>query len=228
MDRRNFLRMGAAGLAVATSIKSQLLQATPLSENSESNENLSLTLITDQPELAIQHCEKLFNKFRLNGQALAFEEYLLPSKQTGDIVVVRNNTLLDYRKEQDAFSQHVQNIAKEFGLPREMSSPVMLKFSTKNAYQKAKVVSVYHRQTLVKQFDINDRFSGEKFEGSKGELQLAMQHKHVHIAGATCTHKTCMQMGSIHKAGQNLVCIPNELRITISGENEFGVDGVVS
>lgn len=226
MERRNFLKLAASGAVAVTALKGSLLQPRGLMAAMQNLGSLSLSVLTDQPDIAIARFERLFNQFDLNTRTLTFEDFIVPGVQTGDIALVRNNTLVDFRKSQDDFSRKVLQIAREIKVPREMRDPVLLKFTTPDS-QKATTINVYHRQALVKQFDITDRMDGEEIHGTKGALFLTLNHRHARIVDASCKHKTCINMGSINKPGQNLVCIPNELRIAIAGENKLGIDGVV-
>jgi hypothetical protein len=56
-------------------------------------------------------------------------------------------------------------------------------------------------------------------------LELAKDHS-VRFAEAACAHKTCMNMGRVSQAGQNLVCIPNRIAVTITGTSISGVDSI--
>lgn len=223
MDRRDFIKLATSAAALSgPMLRSGLLKAATVPDT------LSLAILTDKPDIAIAASQRLLNSSDLQHDGpLAFHEAILPGVQTGDVVLVRNNTLVDFRRANDGFSQQVRKIAGELGLPREMENPVLLRFATKGHRQQAKTISVYHGQSLIKQYNIRDRFSAERIEGTNGPVVLSLQHGHIRVTAASCKHKTCMNMGSIHKPGQNLVCIPNELRVAIAGENELGVDGVV-
>jgi len=226
MDRRDFLKLAASGLTAATAVKEMFWQPRTLRAETARAANLSLSVITDRPEQAIAKLQALFRQAGMNSPALAFEECLLPGVHVGDIVLMRNNALIDYRQPQDGFSRNLYQISRELGVPREVKNPILLKFSTPGSSQNASTVNVYHRQALVQQFDLNDQVEGEKIKGTKGELHVTLNHRHMHIAAASCKHKTCMNMGSISRPGQTLVCIPNELRIVIGGTDQRGIDGV--
>lgn len=225
MDRRNFLKLAVSGTAAAA-LKGSLLQPRGLRAATAKAENFSVSMITDRPDVAIAKLETLFQLVASNGGPLTFEEFMLPGVQNGDIALVRNNALINFRQSSERFSQQLSQIARELELPREIKNPMLLKFSTPNPSPKASAINVYHRQTLVKQFAIHDQVEGEKIAGSQGGLHLTLNHGHAYVAAASCKHKTCMRLGSIYRPGQNLVCIPNELRIAVAGTDQLGIDGV--
>lgn len=226
MNRRKFLKLSLSGVAAAGTVKETLFHAQTLLAATSAWENLSLAVITDQPELATSRFAKMLDEFNPDRELLTFEQSILPGVQIGDVVVIRDNVLVDFRRNLDEFSRQVLAISNELGMPRQLKNPVLLSFATETLGQKARTVNVYHRQTLVKQFDIKDQFSHETIQGTRGALVFSMQDRHLQVVSTSCKHKTCMGMGSIHKPGQNLVCVPNELRIAIAGQNEYGIDSV--
>ena len=44
------------------------------------------------------------------------------------------------------------------------------------------------------------------------------------LSEATCPDKICVHMGKIHMNGQMIVCLPNELIVTVEGGEDSGVD----
>ncbi len=65
-----------------------------------------------------------------------------------------------------------------------------------------------------------------RIEGLKGHVDIRIKNKSASIISATCKHKTCMNMEAISRPGENLVCIPNQINISIAGKSLLGVDSI--
>ncbi|RKY83818.1 NusG domain II-containing protein, partial [candidate division KSB1 bacterium] len=48
-----------------------------------------------------------------------------------------------------------------------------------------------------------------------GTVDIRIQDKKVWVTKSSCPHKICMRMGKISKAGQMIVCVPNQVVITL-------------
>lgn len=226
MDRRKFLKQvtlmtSGMTLAAGAGIIPNRLFAKSLSRG-----NLSLDIITNEPDEAILKVEGLLHDANLPMKNFKFREYPLPGTQVGDIVLIQDNMLIDFRNSYDQFSKSVFELSQQLELPKKLQNPFLLNFSTGETNLDSESVNIYQKGILTKQLKIADDIEYLKIEGSKGPVVFSIKQKQVKIETAACKHKTCMKMGSISKPGQNLVCIPNELRISIAGENEFGIDGL--
>ena len=87
-------------------------------------------------------------------------------------------------------------------------------------------INIFRGNTLIKQLPLNNDIENYRVEGMKGHVDIKIRNKYVSITSASCKHKTCMNMEPISKPGQNLICIPNQINITIAGKNAFGVDSI--
>ncbi len=47
-----------------------------------------------------------------------------------------------------------------------------------------------------------------------------------YLRDANCPDKTCVNTGKIHYVGQSIICLPNEISITVRGDTDDGVDFV--
>ena len=47
-----------------------------------------------------------------------------------------------------------------------------------------------------------------------------------YLKDANCPDKTCVKTGKIHYVGQSIICLPNEISITVRGDTDDGVDFV--
>jgi len=52
---------------------------------------------------------------------------------------------------------------------------------------------------------------------------IIIENSTVRIEDADCPDKLCEQIGRISKAGQSIICLPNKLIITITGESEWDI-----
>lgn len=62
-------------------------------------------------------------------------------------------------------------------------------------------------------------------EGPLGESRVEIAGDKVRMLDSPCPDKTCVRMGWIGTVGQTVVCIPNQVVITVAGEAE-GFDAV--
>lgn len=226
MDRRNFLKqcaLIASGFSVS---KGVALWPNSLFAKQIYLENFSLALITNKHDKAILKVEGLIKNLNLKNKNIKFSEYSMAGNHVGDIVLIRDNNLINFRAAHDDLSQHVLDISRELDLPQSLQNPVFMKFDTESNSLTPNFINVFHKNVLIDQFDINVDRDSHPIKGSKGLVIISIKNKSVRIISSSCKHKTCVKMRSINKPGQNLVCIPNEIRITIAGRSEIGVDGI--
>ena len=60
--------------------------------------------------------------------------------------------------------------------------------------------------------------------GPLGKAYLVVKNGRAHLENAPCPLKICEAMGSINRAGQVIVCLPNRIFVTVPGQEE--VDAV--
>lgn len=66
-------------------------------------------------------------------------------------------------------------------------------------------------------------------EGVNGsQNQLVIQNGEVWLVDATCPDQLCVHQGKIRYAGESIICLPNQVSVTISGEDAQALDGVAS
>ena len=75
------------------------------------------------------------------------------------------------------------------------------------------------------------KLSGEtrrwNIEGPAGGLCLAyVPEKGFHVESSSCPDHICVNTGFIHKAGQTIVCVPNEVSVRLFGAVRAGGDGL--
>jgi hypothetical protein len=101
-----------------------------------------------------------------------------------------------------------------------------MKFYTEDRRRTPKTLNIFGNNVLISRLSLTEDQGEHQIENAKGRLTLVIRNKSAKIVAATCQHKTCMSMGAINSPGQNLVCIPSQIRISIEGQEESGLDGV--
>ena len=65
--------------------------------------------------------------------------------------------------------------------------------------------------------------SGE-YSLNGGTNVLVIEDGMAYLKEANCPDKTCVRTGKIRYVGQSIVCLPNEIAITVKGDSSGGVD----
>ena len=55
---------------------------------------------------------------------------------------------------------------------------------------------------------------------------LVIEGGMAYLKDANCPDKTCVKTGKIHYVNQSIICLPNEISITVRGGSDNGVDFV--
>ena len=188
--------------------------------------SFSLSVITDQPSKTIHIIEQAIKNSEYGKSTLQFSEYLLKGRHIGDIAYVKSQKLINYHKEKDGFSRILDKSANSLSLPRVLDNPVLLQFSSEQDMLKPGNLNIFRGDALIKKLSLENDLEHYRIEGLKGHVDIKIKDKYVSIISASCKHKTCMNMEPISKPGQNLICIPNQVNISIAGKNAFGVDSI--
>jgi len=222
MNRRDFLRncttLATGAMFGVTAVRQLFAEGSPAP-------GFSLQVITDDPGTILPSLETLANNLARSGQ-LKFQEYRLAGEHVGDLVAIVQGQLVDFRQSDDTASKQLRAVSHAFKLPRPMRNPHVLHISDKTESTSAKRVNIYRDNVLLHQLEIGSEAAGLEVDGYVGGLAVSVKQGRVAIDRATCRHKTCMNLGAISRPGQNLVCIPNRLRIAIEGEAAHGLDAV--
>jgi hypothetical protein len=225
MKRREFLKYSSI-IVPATAVMGMINPFNNKVFGAVKNGSFSLSVITDQPSRTIQTIEQVIKNSVYGKNSLEFTEYQLKGRHIGDIAYVKSQSLIDYRKGTDEFSLLLDDSANSLSLPRALDDPMLLRFSSEQNLLEPGGVNVFRGDTLVKQLSLDNDLELYRVEGIKGHIDLRIKNKSVSITSATCKHKTCMNMEPISKPGENLVCIPNQINISIAGKSSFGIDSI--
>ena len=226
MKRRDFLKYSSlilpatAAMGMVTPFTNKVFAA------ANKGGSFSLSVITDQPSRTIHAIEQAIKNSEYGKSTLQFTEYLLKGRHVGDIAYVKSQTLVDYHKETDVFSQLLEDSANSLSLPRILDNPVLLRFSSQQNLLEPGSVNIFRGDVLINQLSLDNDLEHYKIEGLKGYVDIRIKNKSVNITSASCKHKTCMNMEAISKPGENLVCIPNQININIAGKSAWEVDSI--
>lgn len=63
-------------------------------------------------------------------------------------------------------------------------------------------------------------------EGKLGTTRVEISEKGVRVLDSPCPYKLCVKSGSIRRARETLVCLPNRVIVRITGDERESVDAV--
>ena len=226
MKRREFLKYSSLILPATAALGMINPFADKVFAAGKKRDSYSLSVITNQPSKATHLIEQAIKNSDYESSILQFSEYRLKGRHIGDIAYIKSQSLVDYRKELDDFSLSLGETANSLLLPKNFDDPMLLRFSSQQNIFKPGSVNIFRGNTLLNQLSIDDEKERHRIEGLKGFVDVRIKNKTVKIISSSCKHKTCMNMEAISKAGENLICIPNQINIAIAGKNILGVDSI--
>ena len=227
MNRRTFLQQSSLmipGLSLAG-----LLAATPRKSFAASafSESFSLSVVTDRPDKMLVMIQELLKQINLPDNNIRYTEYILHGNHVADMAYTRSGQLIDFYKNNKPVCTEMRKIAAKLDMPHSCENPLMAHFSCEAGVQKPTGIRIFKDNKMIIEKSFPDRTETIQLDGLRGKVVLELTKDHsVRFAEASCAHKTCMTMGPISQAGQNLVCIPNRVAVTITGTNISGVDGI--
>ena len=65
-----------------------------------------------------------------------------------------------------------------------------------------------------------------EYELNGGTNILVIENGEAYLKDANCPDKTCVKTGKIRYVNQSIICLPNEISITVRGDTDDGVDFV--
>jgi len=225
MDRRTFLKQSSfiiPGLSAAGIIGSSgKLFADNLSRS------FTLSVVTDHPDKVLPQLQALLSRTKLSQKHIYYSEYILHGSHISDIAFTRDGRLIDFRKENQPLCSDLRGLASKLDLPRSCKNPVLLNFSSAEGMQKPSGIRVFKNNEVILEKSFPANSESIDIDGEKGRVVLELSQNHsVRFTETSCKHKTCMNMGPISQAGQNLVCIPNRIAVCITGTDVSGVDSI--
>lgn len=226
MKRRDFLKYSSLILPASAAVGMINPFTKRVYAAVKNRESFSLSAITDQPSKTINLLEQAINHSGYGDRTLQYTEYKLEGRHIGDIAYVNSRKLIDYHKGSDEFSRLLNESARSLSLPKPLDNPVLLRLSTLQNVTDPGSVNIFRGDTLISQLSLDKDTDVYRIEGLKGHVDISIKNKSVKVISASCKHKTCMNMEAISRPGENLICIPNQISITIAGRNALGVDSI--
>jgi hypothetical protein len=222
MNRRNFIKnfsLIGFGLAGSAALRA-------LAEDIPELEDFNLKIITDDSERAVTLLEAILARSLSVYKNLKFSECPLAGQHVADLVLIKNRRLIDYRNAIDELAAGLREVARSLGLPKKVENPVLMKFYTEDPRRAPKTIDIFGNNILLKRLSLTEDEGAHQITSERGGVTLVIRNKSAKITAATCQHQTCVKMGAINAAGQSLICLPNQLRISIEGQAGSGLDGI--
>ncbi len=218
MNRRSFFKISsfAIGAAALTNIAGGAISKVLAAGKSHvSSNDFSLELITGSgdEDKAIKLAEELIKGLNSGGGIINFSEYRIDKAESADIVLVQNGSIINYKNSSGDIQKSIGEIAKELNLPRIITNPVRLKFSSSGSGEAAGNFLIFHKESVVEKVSASSTNRNISVAGSRGEVIINISSKKARIVQSSCTHKNCINSGSISLSGENIVCIPNEVHV---------------
>ena len=88
-----------------------------------------------------------------------------------------------------------------------------------------KVLEIRSGAKIVGRYSLNNH-RRVKVGGRLGTTSVLIENGRARIESSPCPHKICCGMGAIGSEGGSLVCVPNEVIVTITGEQAEDLDAV--
>ncbi len=88
-----------------------------------------------------------------------------------------------------------------------------------------KCVIIKSDGNIVKKLPLTPKTNMKLLIKSKeGHLTMEIKNGKVRVITSTCKEKLCVKEGWIDKVGESIICLPNRISITITGNNGGKID----
>ena len=88
-----------------------------------------------------------------------------------------------------------------------------------------RTASIFVSNRLVKKISLGSDET-HLIHGVVGAIELRVAPDGIRVTQSECPEKICMRQGAISNKGQIIVCVPNQMIITIDGEAGHSLDAV--
>lgn len=237
MDRRHFLRKGliaagsAAILVPATAFGRTSKGRTDLGRmgdqrlfGTDSSISFSLNVLTDDANKSIRLVDSFLKRRNIGTDAITFEALPLPGRHAGDIAYLQNGRLFNFYEETDVVARELRSIALEHGFPRTVDNPILLRYRVGSTSGKATTAEIFRNGVPILSLPLGSDLRSHRIEGANGHVTVSIQNGGIQVVDASCRHKTCMELGHAHRAGDSLACIPARVSIRLDGQSNL--DGI--
>ena len=213
MNRREFFKKSSLAISVIAVSGASAGGLNKILAKSKTAEHFSFEIITDKPVKAIKLAEEFFMSNSLDNKIIRFSQYPVEGELFGDIAFVHKGKLLNYKNGSEILNVSLRSLAASLDLPKKVSNPSRLKFFTAEDSIKAERFLVFHKGVLVKNIIADGDTFNIDIQGTKGNVRVNFVNNKASVIQSNCTHKTCINSGSISLSGESIVCIPNEVLI---------------
>ena len=103
---------------------------------------------------------------------------------------------------------------------------VLIVISTKFlwALPQGEYLEIYKNNEILATYTLNQKIT-TIINGTKGEIKIVIDNGRVRFSSSPCPKKYCIHQGWINKANQTIICIPNQISISIVGPKS-GYDSI--
>lgn len=215
MNRRNFFKVSsfAAGAVAFSGIAGSAFNKLIAGTKESSTDNFSIELITDDEDRAIKLVEEVISTMSLNGETVKFSEFRLDRSENADILLIKNSKVINYKTQSGDTGKMLRETAGALSLPRVIEKPVRLRFSVDGGVTAAKSFLVCRSDIIVNKVDAGAQNFNLTVAGKRGEMTVNIDRNKARVVSSSCTHKNCINTGSISLKGESIVCIPNEIQV---------------
>jgi hypothetical protein len=213
MNRRNFLKAGTFLLSATALSRINGLGLSQLFTLGSNIKDFSIELIIEDCDKAVPLIESLIKGNLANFRIVKYSEFEIEGRQKGDIVFFNNGKLVNYKESDDVISKQIKTISTDLDLPRVIENPKKIRFYSQGTNADAERFLVIHKNTVIDEIEPTNAGFVRKVNGTIGNVSISVQNKKLRVTESSCLHKTCIKTNPISKAGDYIVCIPNELVI---------------
>ncbi len=213
MNRRNFIKTGTLLLSIPALAKLSGFGSSKLFAMGTNVKDFSIEIITDKSDKAISLFETLIKQNFTSNGIIKYSEYEMTGSQNSDIVYFNDGKLINYKTGGDKISQKIKSISNDLNCPDIVENPRKIRFYTQSNISSATKFLVIHNGTVIEEIKPAISFRSINIKGTQGNLSVICKDNKLSVTDSSCRHKTCVKSGSISRAGEYLVCIPNEIVI---------------
>jgi hypothetical protein len=134
-------------------------------------------------------------------------------------------------KVKEFFSKHVWDLVLSLVLVASSSALLAYYFWPKPAsdnlyayvYISAKLTQLEKGSDFINLTSVKDEKSYTvqgKEEGDKGKMVITVKSGAIAVTESGCSNQFCVKQGYVSRAGESIICAPNELLITLKGVDD--------
>ncbi len=224
MKRRNFLTKGTISLPAVFGGMTAGLPIDLFGKDKKDN-SFSISILTESPAEFVREIEESLKLSEFRNIVISYKEHQLYGEFLADIAYIKSGSLIDFYSASDKLSERLIRAAKLHSFPRKVIDPALIVFSSGGGGD-SKSFNVSVGNELVNRIPVKAKNGMYRIKGAEGFVDLEIEDKSARIHSSSCKHKTCVEMGEIKNPGENLVCIPNKIIISVSGKSVSLIDSI--